>query len=154
MDLYAAGTALGGKFAAVTAPSGTMGGTAIRGSSVGINNVPATPYIVVELPSGEVQAEEQGRRRITHDFEVYFLFQKSSGDIPRDSAVMLKWLGPLLGALESGNQLGIGSQTGWELLKSRIVQWDAGQYQVGGDLYHAWHFIVRVWTTDTFTVTP
>lgn len=153
IDLYAAGTALGGKFAAVTGPTGVQGGTAIRGSSVGVQGVPITPYIVVELPSGEVQEETPGDRRITHDFDVYFLYQKASGDVPRDTAVMLKWIGPLLNALQTGNTLGIGAQVGWTLLKTRTLTYEPGQYEVGGQPYHTWHFVVRVWTSDTFTVT-
>ncbi len=154
MDLYAVGTALADKFGDVTAPSGTMGGTVIRQSTVGVQAVSVSPAIVVELPEGEVQTEEQSSRRITHDFHVYFLFGKASGDVPRDTAAMLKWLGPLLGALEAGNQLGLGSQDGWNVLKSRILSWQPGGYEVGGDTYHSWHFIVRVWTWDNLTVTP
>lgn len=152
-DLYAVGTALAGKFDDVTGPSGVQGGTVIRGSSVGLQSVPVTPYIAVELPSGEVTVEEQANRRSTHDFPVYFLYQKSSADVPRDTAVMLKWLGPLLDALETGNALGLGSESGWNVLKSRILSWEPGQYEVGGQPYHSWHFTVRVWTWDNLTVT-
>ena len=153
MDLHAVGTALAGKFDDVTGPTGVTGGTAIRGSSVGIQSIPVTPYIIVEMPEGEVQSEDSGDRRITHDFHVYFMYQKASGDVPRDTAVMLKWLGPLLGALETDNTLGIGSQSGWSLLKSRILSYEPGNYEVGGQPYHSWHFIVRIWTQDTFRVT-
>lgn len=152
-DLYAVGTALADRFDSVTGPSGVQGGTAIRGSSVGVQAVPVTPYIAVELPSGEVTTEEQSNRRATHDFDVYFLYEKSSGDVPRDTAVMLKWLGPLLDALETGNQLGLGSESGWNVLKSRTLSWEPGQYEVGGQPYHSWHFVVRVWTWDNLAVT-
>lgn len=154
LDLYAVGTALAGKFDDVTAPSGTMGGTVVRGSSVGVQTVPATPYVVVELPEGEVESEMQADRRITHDFHVYFLYGKASGDVPRDTAAMLKWLGPLLDALETGNALGLGSQSGWNVVKSRTVSYEPGGYDVAGQPYHAWHFIARVWTWDNLTVTP
>jgi hypothetical protein len=154
LDLHAIGTALADAFDDVTAPTGTMGGTVIKGSSVGVQTVASTPYIIVELPEGEVTSEMQADRRIEHDFPVYFLFGKSSGDVPRDTAVMLKWLGPLLGALEAANTLGIGSQSGWSVLKSRILSWTPGQYEVGGQPYHAWHFTVRVWTADNLSVTP
>lgn len=153
-DLYAVGTALAGKFEAVTAPAGTMGGTAIRGSSVGLQSVPVTPWIAVELPSGEVQNEAQADRRITHDFTVYLLWGRQSGDVPRDTAVMLQWLGPVLDALETGNTLGLGSESGWNVQKSRIVSWEPGQYDVGGQPYHAWRITVRVWTWDNLSVTP
>lgn len=152
-DLQAVGDALGSAFAAVTAPAGTMGGTVIRGSTVGLQGVPVTPYIAVELPSGEVTTEDPGQRRMTHDFEVYFLFQKSSGDVPRDTKVLLQWLGPLLNALQSNNALDLEAETGWNVVKSRIINYEPGQYDVGGQPYHAWHLTVRVWTTDAFQVT-
>lgn len=154
MDLEAVGTALASTFAAVNAPSGTLGGTAIKHHSVGVQNLIGLPAIVVELPSGEVESETQGDRRITHDFGVYFLFGKASGDIPRDTRAMLRWLGPLLGALATNNRLGLGAQSGWNVLKTRIVSFEPGQYDVGGQPYHAWHLIVRVWTSDVFTIAP
>jgi len=154
LDLYAVGNALAAKFAATTAPSGTMGGTTILFSDVGVHNLPQTPAIVVELPEGEVESESQGDRRIIHDFHVYFLWQKAVGDVPRDTDVMLQWLGPLLDALESGNQLALGAQSGWSVLKSRDISYEPGNYAVGGDQYHSWHFVVRVWTLDDLAVTP
>lgn len=152
-DLQAVGTGLGSAFAAVTAPAGTMGGTVIRGSTVGLQNVPATPYIAVELPSGDVTTEDPGQRRMTHDFEVYFLFQKSSADVPRDTKVMLQWLGPLLNALQSNNALDLEDETGWHVLKTRTTTYEPGQYDVSGQPYHSWHLTVRVWTEDAFLVT-
>lgn len=152
-DLYAVGTALGGSFAAVTAPAGTMGGTAIKGSSVGVQGVPLTPYIAVELPSGApVSSLGENPRRTTHDFEVYFLFQKASGDVVRDTAVMLQWLGPLLVCLDAENALGLDAESGWQVLKSQITAYEPGQYAVGGQDYHSWHFTVRVWTSETVTI--
>lgn len=154
LDMYAVGTALAGTFDDVTGPSGVQGGTVIRGASVGLQSVPITPYIAVELPDASVESEMQADRRIAHDFHVYFLFQKSGADVPRDTAVLLKWLGPLLDALEAANALGLGSQSGWNVLKTRIVSYEPGQYEVGGQAYHSWHFTVRVWTWDNLSVTP
>lgn len=152
LDLYAVGTAIAGKFDDVAAPSGTQGGTAIRGASVGVNSAPVTPYIVVELPEGEVGFEAQYDRRATHDFSVFFLYSKASGDVPRDSAVMLKWIGPLLDALESGNTLGLGSESGWNVKKTRVLSYEPGNYDVGGQPYHSWRIVVRVWTWDDLAV--
>lgn len=155
LDLYAAGTALAAKFEAVTAPAGTMGGTAIKGSSVGVQSAANTPYIVVELPEGEpTSALGENPRRMTHDFPVYFLFGKASGDVPRDTAVMAKWLGPLLDAVNSGNALGLtDNSNGWMVLKSQVTAYEPGQYDVGGQPYHSWHFTVRVWTENVVTLT-
>lgn len=154
-DLHAAGTALAEKFAAVTAPTGTMGGTAIKAHSVGVQTVAVTPCIIVELPSGQpVSALGENPRRTTHDFEVFFLFGKASGDVPRDTAVMLKWLGPLLSAVDSGNALGLeDNSNGWQVLKSQVTDYEPGQYSVGGQPYHSWKIIVRVWTSESVTLT-
>lgn len=152
--MLAVGTALSAKFAAVTAPAGTMGGTAIKYDSVGVQNVPATPAIVVELPSGDVASEAQFDRSIVHDFPVYFVFDSAAGDMPRSTAVMLAWLGPLLDVLETGNALGLGGESGWNVKKSRITAYEPGQYTIGGQPYHAWNFTVRVWTWDNLAVTP
>lgn len=153
-DLYAVGTAIAGKFEAVTAPSGTMGGTAIKASSVGVQSVTSTPWVVVELPEGEIEtALAVTPRRSSHDFNVYFLFTKASGDVPRDTAVMLKWLGPLLTAVDAGSRLGLGSASGYSVLKSGITSYEPGQYEVGGQPYHSWHFTVRVSIEEYNTVT-
>jgi hypothetical protein len=144
-DLYAVGTALGGKFAAVTGPAGVQGGTVIRGDSVGLQSVPVTPYIAVELPEGEVTtALAITPVRSNHDFHVYFLWQKAAADVPRDTKVMLQWLGPLLNALHAGFRLGLGSESGWHVLKAWITSYEPGQYEVGGQPYHSWHFTVTV----------
>lgn len=144
-DLYAVGTALADRFDSVTGPTGVQGGTVIRGSSVGIHNVPVTPYIVVELPEGEVTTGLAITPvRSNHAFHVYFLWEKSSADVPRDTAVMLKWLGPLLQALHGGFRLGLPSQNGWGVLKAWITSYEPGQYEIGGQPYHSWHFTVTV----------
>ena len=153
-DLYAVGTAIADKFGDVTGPSGVQGGTLIRGASVGIHSVPVTPYIVVELPEGEIEtALAVTPRRSSHDVHVYFLYEKSSGDVPRDTAVMLKWLGPLLTALDIGSRLGLSSASGYSVLKSGITSYEPGQYEVGGQPYHSWHFVVRVSIEEYNTVT-
>lgn len=153
-DLYAVGTAIAGKFAAVTAPTGTMGGTVIRGNSVGIQAVTVTPYVVVELPEGQIEtALAVTPRRSSHDYNVFFLFEKSSGDVPRATAVMLKWLGPLLTAVDAGSRLGLGSASGYSVLKSGITSYEPGQYEVGGQPYHSWHFTVSVSIEEYNSVT-
>jgi hypothetical protein len=153
-DLYAVGTAIAAKFEAVTAPASTMGGTAIKAATVGVQSVTSTPYVVVELPEGQVEtALAIAPRRSSHDYNVYFLFTKASGDVPRDTAVMLKWLGPLLTAVDAGNRLGLGSASGYSVLKSGITNYEPGQYEVGGQPYHSWHFTVTVNVEEYNSVT-
>lgn len=153
-DLYAVGTAIATLFEAVNAPASTMGGTVIKDASVGVQSVPSTPYVVVELPEGEITtALAITPRRSEHDYNVFFLFTKASGDVPRDTAVMLKWLGPLLTAVDAGNRLGLASGSGFSVLKSGITSYEPGQYEVGGQPYHSWHFTVRVNVEEYNSVT-
>lgn len=153
-DMHAVGTALAASFAAVTAPAGTMGGTAIRYDSVGAQGVPSTPAIIIERPEGEVTtALAVTPTRSDNDFHVYFLFSKASGDVPRDEGAMLKWLGPLLMALHGGYRLGLADESGWHVLKAWITSYTPGTYDVGGQPYHAWHFIVRVNIEDNTAAT-
>lgn len=148
LDLYAVGTALASAFGAVTAPSGTQGGTVVRGSGLEPNAIPTTPYVVVELPKGEV-TWDSSQLRIEHDFPVYFLWQKAGGDLPRDMTVMLKWIGPLLNATYSQAKLGVS-----DVQKAYVTAYSFGKYAYEGDEYHAWHLTVKVWTQDTVTATP
>lgn len=150
LDLYAIGTALAAQLGTVTAPAGTDGGTAIRQATVLTpNDISMLPAIVVELPHGEVADPAGGIQDGIHDFEAYFVFGKNAGDIPRAKKVMLKWLGPLLNATYSAMKLGLASS----VTKSEVVSYEYGTYNYGTDEYHSWHLTVRVWTTQTVTVT-
>lgn len=148
LDVYAVGTALAATFGTVTAPANTMGGTVIRGYSLELNAVPVTPYVVVELPKGEITFDPS-RLLVEHDFPVYFLFQKASADLPRDMAAMLQWLGPLLSATYGKMKLGLT-----DVRKSYVTAYGFGTYKYEGDEYHAWHLTAKVWTEDAVTVTP
>lgn len=151
LDMYAVGTALAGRFLTVTAPADTMGGTTIRGATIEVpNNIPVTPYVIVELPSAELTVENQGQRRFDHTFEVFFLFQKASGDLPRDKRAMLRWLGPLLDALHGAYKLGLAGV----VMKSRLESFEPVVATYAGDEYHAWHLTIHVWTEDVVTLVP
>jgi hypothetical protein len=150
-DVYAIGTALASAYGAVTISDSTVvGGTAIRGSAfLTPNNAPTTPYIYIELPSGEAEVEATGDQRDVHTFDVYFLLAKASGDLARDKAALAKWIGPLRAALFGTNQLGVAN-----VLKARPTEWEFGLYEYGGDQYHAWHLTVKVWVTTSDSITP
>lgn len=157
VDLYAIADALRDTFHDVTAPTGTRGGTVIRGSSVGIDSVNVTPYILVEAPNGEVQtAMGVFPRRMDHEFQVYFLFDAQVPDVPRNTAVMLKWLGPLLDTLDTDNllSLGPGIEDGWNVKSTQILGYDPTPLEVGGTPYYAWHFRVQVTTQQHTAPTP
>lgn len=139
---------LAGKYGSLTSGTAITGGTAIRGATARTpNNIPATPYVIVELPEGEVTVEEQGDRRIQWDFDVFFLHQKASGDLPRDKVAMLVWLGKLLDALHSDMDL-----SATNVVKSRLVTVSPEVVEYAGDQYHAWHIVDRVWTADVVSL--
>lgn len=157
LDMHAIAEGLREEFIAVTAPTGTRGGTAIRGSSVGVETVNVTPYILVEAPNGTIDtAIGMDPRRTTHEFQVYFLFNAHQPDVPRNTAVMLQWLGPLLDALHANNALDIeyGEEADWHVLKSWILSYEPTSIEVAGTPYYAWHFPVAVHTSQTGGVTP
>jgi hypothetical protein len=152
LDLYAVGTALAAQVATVTAPADvSMGGTVIRGSTVEApNSIPNTPYVVVVLPSGEVTAGG-GERVAVHNFPVYFLYQRSAGDLPRETKTMLQWLGPLLDATISATSIGLAAQG----VKSALLEsYEPVIYEYAGTEYHAWRFVYAVRTRDAVTYSP
>ena len=113
------------------------------------NNVPGTPYVVVELPEGTDITVASGRRDAVHDFDVYFLLDRASGDIPRDKVRLLRWLPGLLDAMYGAMKLALTT-----VKKSYVTSYEYGTYNYGGNEYHSWHLVVRVWTEDTVTLTP
>jgi hypothetical protein len=149
LDMYAVGTALATQYGTVTAPA-SMGGTVIRGSTIETpNNVQVFPYIVIELPSGELPVGG-GQRRAVHEFPVYFLFSRASGDTPRNKKALLQWLGPLLDATFTATKLGLSSV----VMKALPNSYEPVIYEYGDIGYHAWRFVVGVWTEDTVTLVP
>ena len=155
--MHAVAEGLRVEFAAVEAPADTRGGTAIRGSSVGTAQVNATPYILVESPNGTIEtAIGMDPRRTTHEFQVYFLFQHQQPDVPRNTQVMLQWLGPLLDALHANNALDIeyGEEADWHVLKTWILSYEPTGIEIAGTPYYAWHFPVAVHTVQFGAITP
>jgi hypothetical protein len=148
--MLAVADALASAYDGLTSGTAVTGGTAIRGSTARTPNaIPATPYVIVELPEGEVTVEQMGERRVTWDFDVYFLHAKASGDLPRDKAAMLVWLGVLLDALHADMDLSVDA-----VLKSRLVSVAPEVVEYAGGQFHAWHIVDRVWTEDVVTLTP
>lgn len=152
IDMLAVADAVATQFADLTIGTAVTGGTAMRGATAREpNNIPATPYVVVNLPSSnEVNDGSYGRIDIAHDFPVDFLFSQASGDHPRITESMLAWLGVLIWALEAANKLGITSV----VMKSRIVAYEPAIIAYGGQDYLAWNLTVRVWTESTYQPVP
>lgn len=145
LDLLAIADAVAAKFGAVTAPTGydpIVGATARTP-----NNIPGTPFVAVELPASDEITVSTGRRDGVHDFDVYFLMDRATAALEIDKERLLKWLPGLLDATYSGLKLGLLT-----VKKSYVVEYEYGQYSYGGNEYHAWHLVVRVWTEDSITL--
>lgn len=144
--MLALADAVAARFAAVPTPSGETVG--LKGATARTpNNLPGTPFVIVELPSSDEVLIESGRRLVTHDFEVIFLLERSSGDIPTDKVRLLRWLPGLLDATFAALKLG---RT--DVRKSYVTEYEYGTYAYGGTEYHAWRLTCRVWTEDAITL--
>lgn len=145
--MLAIADAVAARFGTVATPSGET--VALVGATARTpNNLPGTPYVVVELPGSDELIIEQ-RRTGSHDFDVYFLLERASGDIPRDKVRLLRWLPGLLDATYGAMKLGLAT-----VRKSWVISYEYGTYNYAGTEYHSWHLVVRVWTEDTITLTP
>ena len=146
--MLAVADAVATRFGTVATPTGET--VALVGATARTpNNIPGTPYIVVELPSGGDITLANGRRDGVHDFDVYFLLERASGDIPRDKVRLLRWLPGLLDAGLAALKLALAT-----VKKHYVTEYEYGTYNYGGTEYHAWHLTVRVWTEDSVTLTP
>lgn len=148
LDMLAIADAVAARFATVATPSGET--AALKGATARTpNNVPGTPYIVVELPTSDGIGIEQGRRLATHDFDAYFVLDSAAGDIAIAKVRLLRWLPGLLDATYAAMKLGRS-----EIRKSYVTEYEYGTYNYGGNEYHAWHLVVRLWTEDTVVLVP
>lgn len=149
VDMLAVADGLAARYVGLTSGTAITGGTVIRGATARTpNNIPATPYVVVELPETELTVLQQGNRRMEHTFDVYFLLSKASGDIPRDKVALLVWEDILIRATYGDLNLSV---TG--VLKSWATTASPEVVTYAGDEYHAWHLSVHVWTEDVVTLT-
>lgn len=147
--MYAVATGLADRYAPanVTPPTGY---TNIRGATVETpNNIPAFPYVIVDLPEGELIYDSATRRVATWEFDVYFLYSKASGDLPRDRKAMLKWLSVLIDQLHDPAKLDTAN-----VMKAIVLRANPGSYEYAGALYHSWNFRVQVKTEDTVSLVP
>jgi hypothetical protein len=149
VNLLAIADAIATRLGAVTVP---IGEPAIVGATARLpNGIPDTPYILVLPPSGELGMPEgfpSSRIRDTHDFEIYLLLNKASGDLPTDLARVYAWWAVIRDALMGQMKLGVST-----VMKAAITddyEFDSFDYE--GQGYHAWRFTVRVWTEVTVTV--
>lgn len=145
--MLAIANAVATTYGAVSTPAGLdpiVGSTALTP-----NNIPGTPYVVVELPSSDEITIGNGRRDAPHEFDVYFLMDRATAALEIDKERLLKWLPGLLDATYAGMKLGLLA-----VKKAYSTEYEYGLYTYAGVEYHAWHLVCRVWTEDTITLAP
>lgn len=149
-DMLAIADAIATEFGGLTPPTGEP---AIVGSTARLpNGIPATPFILVLPPSGELGMPEgypSSRIRDTHDFEIYLLLSKSSGDLPTDLQRIYKWWPVMRYGAIGALKLGLAPIVS-KAAVTDDYEFDSFDYE--GQGYHAWRFTVRVWTDDTVTL--
>lgn len=143
--MLAVANALAAKYAAVTAPTGLD--PIVAATALTPNNIPGTPFVVVELPAGDDITVAAGRRDAVHTFDVYFLMDRATAALEVDKERLLKWLPGLLDATYAGLKLGL-----LVVKKSYVTEYEYGTYTYGGLDYHAWHLTLEVWTEDSVTL--
>jgi len=150
INMLSIADAIATRLAAVTAPTGEP---AIVGATARLPNaIPATPYGLVLPPSGELGMPEgfpSARIRDAHDFDIYLLLNKASGNLPTDLERVYKWWPVIRYALIGQLKLGLAPI----VMKAFVTddyEFDSFDYE--GQAYHAWRFTVRVWTEDTVTL--
>lgn len=146
LDMLAVADGLATRYSALTPPTGL---TAIRQSTARPpNNVPADPFVIVFLDTGD-PVYRSGDRKTEHHFIVRFYLAKKSGDIGKDQVTLLRWLGVLLDATHSSLSLGVSGVS-----KAIPLRYAMVVLPYGGDEYAGIELTVTVWTTDTVTLTP
>lgn len=138
MNALTIADALATKFltANLTAPSGYP---ALRHSTARLpNSIPTSPWVLVMLTEGEVVL---GAQELNHslEFHVLFHYAKHTGDLARDMAGMLAWIGVLLTATFSDMDLGV---TGTR--KAYPTGYKLAVFTYGGDEYYGWDITFTV----------
>lgn len=149
MDLSAIATALAARYAAgnVTPPTGRSNITLATATPP--NKLAASPAVVVWPQSGDLTIES-GQMKGIHDFTVSFYYARREGDVPRESAALLAWVGVLLGQTFGQTKLGLAPGVD----KAIPVRWEIGTLDYAGDSFDGISITVRVWTTDIVSLVP
>lgn len=149
IDYHALASGVATRFAPanITPPTGY---TDVRGSTAQPpNNIPATPWVNVFPREGEV-IYLPGQRKGEHQLTVSFYYDKASGDQARDWTGLEKWLSVLLDQLHSTSKLGLAPVVD----KALVESYEFVVLTYGGDEYQGINLNVRVWTTDSVSLTP
>ena len=112
------------------------------------NNIPNTPFVAVWLHNGDL-TYIPGQRKGEHEFLVNFHYSKAEGDIAREMAALLSWLGVLVDCLHGAVKLGLST-----VMKSFLMSYTIGTLTYGGTTYHGITLTVHVSTEENVTLTP
>lgn len=135
------------KAAAITPPTGYRN---ISLSTARLpNGLENTPAVLVFLEGGNAiwSAERNGE----HTFRVRFFYDRSSGDLPKDTTAILKWLSVLWDATHAAVKLGLGSSN---VDKARETTYELGDFEYGGTAFYGFDILVTVDTSDPMTLVP
>ena len=149
MDYTQVITALAAKYdpSAITPPPGQP---QIRiATALAPNNIPATPFLLVEPDKGTF-VNNPGRRMGQHDFFVRLYLSKSVGDQKRELTSIYAWLTVLFDALNTGSKLGLAPL----VMKALMTNYLVAVFNYAGDEYDGIELNVSVWTEEAVQITP
>lgn len=138
-------SALAARFAAgaMTAPTGY---DAVRVSTALLpNQLPPLPCVLVLPDTGSFDTGN-GTRMAASDFLVRFYYSQA-GDLARDSAALLAWLGVLVDQLKAAVQLG------GLVDRATVEGWTVGLMTYADQPYSGIELRVRVITSDAWAAT-
>ena len=151
LDLLAIADALAARYApaAVTPPTGYA--NIVDSTARPKNALTQSPSVVVWPNEGELNyASTQGMRKGEHEFLVNFYYAKHEGDLPRESAALIAWLGVLLDQLHAQTSLGLAPI----VMKALVATWKIGALTYAGSIWDGITLTVNVWTQDTVELVP
>jgi len=109
------------------------------------NAIPTSPWVLVMLPQGEI-IFDGGGVSAELEYHVLFHYAKHTGDLGRDMAGMLAWIGPLLLATAGQTKLGLGVT---EQVKSALPgDFKLAVFTYGGQEYYGWDITCTVILRD------
>jgi hypothetical protein len=149
LDLKAIADALAARYAPglVTPPTGYP--NIVAATATPPNALTQFPSVVAWPNTGEI-TYNPGVRKGEHEFLVNFYYAKHEGDIPRESAALLNWLGVLLDRLHGQTMLGLAPI----VLKAIVTNWTIGALVYAGMTCDGITLTVRVWTQDNVSLVP
>lgn len=149
MDYLAIADAIAARYApAVVTPPAGLPNIAIA-TARPPNALVQSPAVIVWPERGEIVWEGGYRYDRTADFGVHFYLARHEGDIPRQGAELMAWLGVLTDQLRGAAKLGLPGVS-----KALVTGWQVGQLVYAGTTYDGITLTVSVWTEEKAELTP